>query len=151
MVDFLRGRFRRDRHHHDARHRALLRGDEVVLPGKLRRTSARGWGPWTDAQLVLGALPDGEVRWRASDPTAVGFPVARGPVDERCSDVRAVLVRDVRFQTEAFFGMDSDIVVIDGDPATIEFALPPGLADPVALRIHDLVLGGLAGPSGAGR
>jgi len=142
----LRGRFGSARREADARHRALSRGDAVALPCRLRRTSARGWGPWTSAELVLGALPDGGARWRAPDPIAVGFPATRGPVDLPFTDVVEVAVRPVRFQTEAFHGMAAEIVVVVADPSTIELALPPGESALALDRLVELLPDGAARP-----
>lgn len=108
---------------------------------KLRRTSARGWGPWTDATLVLGGLPDGEARWRADDPIAVGFPITRGAIDLAFTEVNGVWLRAVRFQSEAFWGLQAEIVVVDSERGTVEVAGPPEDAEAVADRLDQLLLG----------
>ena len=138
----LRGRFGGEQRRHEATHRALLRGDGIDLPCRLRRTSARGWGPWIDAVLALGALPDGEARWRVADPVAVGFPITRGPIDLTFTEVTEVFLRPVRFQTEAFYGKAGEIVVLAADRGTIEVALRPEHAGPVAVRLDELLFPG---------
>src|SRR4051812_6783931 len=119
MAKYKLGWFGGDRREHEERHRALSRGDAVVLPCQLRRTSSRGWGPWTEAMVDLGALPDGGARWRVLDPVAVGYPIARGSVDQPFDEVTDILLRAVRFPSEAFYGMPAEIVVVMADAATI--------------------------------
>ncbi len=118
---------------------ALSRGGPVRVPCRLRRTSARGWGPWAEAFVVLGALPDGEVRWVTDDPIAVGFASTAGRIDLPFENVTDVYLRAVRFRTEAFWGMKADIVVVPSERSTIEFAVPPGDAEPVAARLAELL------------
>lgn len=135
------------RRRRDERRRALLRGEEVALDARLRRTSARGWGPWTDVELDLGPAPDGPVDWHAEDPVALGLPVTRGPVDDRFVDVHDVWLRPVRFRTEAFWGLDGEIVVITAERATTELAVPAPIAGPLRDRLREqLGLDGLDGP-----
>lgn len=121
--------------------RSLVRGEAVRVPCKLRRTSARGWGPWTDAHVDLPAVGGIGATWHADDPIAVGFPITRGPVDEAFTDITDVLLRTVRFQTEAFFGKDAEIVVLVADPSMIELAVPADESGPLAERLGDLLLG----------
>src|SRR6187399_1231713 len=85
----------------------LSRGGPVRVPCRLRRTSARGWGPWTQAHLLLGALPDGEARWTTEDPTSVGLPSTIRVVDLPFEQVTDVYLRTVRFRSEAFWGMNN--------------------------------------------
>ena len=132
----LRAPFGRDRRQRDERRRALLRGDQVVLDGRLRRTSARGWGPWTETVLTLGALPDGPVNWHADDPIAVGLPSIRGPVDATFTEIDDVWTRDIRFRTEAFWGMEGQIIVLAAERATTELAVPAEQAGPLHQRIR---------------
>lgn len=106
------------------------------MASKLRRTSARGWGAWTDATLAFGPSPHGAVRWHVDDPVAVGLPSTRGPVTVTFTDIDEVRSRAVRFRTEAFFGMDADIVVLVSERATVELALPVDLTDPVVDRLR---------------
>lgn len=113
-------------------------GEPVVQAASMRRTSSRGWGPWTDVELHLGAGPDEGAWWHAEDPLAVGFAPARGPVDVAIAAVTSVWCRPVRFSTEAFFGMDAEIVVVEGERTTLEFALDPDLTGPVAARLAHL-------------
>ncbi len=127
------GRSRRDR---DARLRSLRRGEPVTLDGRLRRTSARGWGPWTDVAISLDALPDGAVGWHADDPVALGLSATRGPVDETFSEIDDVWSRDVRFRTEAFWGMDGQILVLAAERATTELAVATELTGPLLERIR---------------
>ena len=130
------GRGRRER---DSLRRAVVRGEAVVLEVRLRRTSARGWGPWTPAELRLGALPDGLASWHAEDPVAVGLPTVHGAVDAAFGDVDDVWTRPVRFRTEAFWGGDSQIVVVPSERTTIELSVDPELTEPVVDRLKDLL------------
>ena len=74
----------------------VVRGEHVQLDLLLRRTSARGWGPWTDAVLILGPLPDSPVSWHVADPVAVGLPVTRGPVSADFTDIERVHLFDAK-------------------------------------------------------
>lgn len=118
---------------------ALSRGGLVRVTCQLRRTSARGWGPWTEGEVLLGPLPDGEARWRTDDPVAVGFASTNEGVDLPFEDVSDVYLRSVRFRTEAFWGMDNDIVVVASERGTIEVAVRPGDAEAVAGRLAELL------------
>lgn len=115
------------------------------MAAKLRRTSARGWGAWTDSTLVFGPGPNGPVRWHVDDPIAVGLPATRGPVTTTLVDIDEVWARAVRFRTEAFFGMQADIVVLTSERGTVELALPVELTGPVVDRLRSQL--GLATPS----
>lgn len=126
------GRARRRRE--DVRRR-LLRGDAVVVPARLRRTSSRGWGAWTDVTIELGALPGGAVNWRAEDPIAVGLPSTNGPVEEEVVDVDDVWSRDIRFRSEAFWGMDGEIIVLHSDLGITEVAVPVAISQPLLDRL----------------
>jgi hypothetical protein len=117
----------------------LSRGGPVRVPCRLRRTSARGWGPWTEGVVVLGAVPDGEARWTTDDPVAVGFASTNAHVDLPFEEVSDVYLRSVRFRTEAFWGMENDIVVVASERGTVEVAVTPGDAEAVAARIDELV------------
>jgi hypothetical protein len=90
--------------------------------------------------LVLGAPTGGLARWTAEDPVAVGFAPTSDPVDLPFEAVSDVYLRSVRFRTEAFWGMQNDIVVVASERGTIEVAVPPGGAEPVATRLAQLVL-----------
>ncbi len=118
----------------------LVSGGAVGVRCKLRRTSARGWGAWTDARVELGEAPDGEARWQVEDPIAVGFAITRGAIDLAFEEVTDVWLRAVRFQTEAFFGLDAEIVVVVSDRGTIELALGRDDTAPVAQRLAVLLL-----------
>ena len=130
----------RNRKHDGALRAQLSQGGPVRVPCRLRRTSARGWGPWTEAVVVLGAVPDGEARWSTDDAVAVGFASTNRNVDLPFEEVSDVYLRSVRFRTEAFWGMDNDIVVVVSERGTIEVAVTPGDAEAVAARIAELVL-----------
>ena len=106
---------------------------------KLRRTSARGWGPWTDGVVHLGPPPNGRAEWHVDDPVAVGFSSTAGPVDQRFDEVTDVYLRSVRFRTEAFWGMEADIVVVASDRGTIELAVRPPDSDALASRLDALL------------
>lgn len=108
---------------------------------KLRRTSARGWGPWTDGVVILGPVPDNPVSWHVEDPVAVGLPVTRGAVSADFTAIDRITVRPVRFRTEAFWGMDAEIVVLHAERATTELAMPPELTGPVHERLVGQLLG----------
>lgn len=125
------------RRQRDARRRALRRGERVALDGRMRRTSARGWGPWTDVVLTLGAVPDGPVDWHADDPVAVGLPSTRGPVDATFTEIDDVWLRPVRFRSEAFWGMDGEIVVLTAERATTELAVPGMVTRLVFERVRE--------------
>lgn len=131
--------FGKAKRRHTTRRRALVRGEEVEIECRLRRTSARGWGPWTPGKVGLGPLPDGMATWHVEDPIAVGLPSVHGSVDARFADVDQVWLRPVRFQTEAFWGMDSQIVVLEGERSTVELAVVPDLVEPLAERLGDLL------------
>ena len=66
--------FGKAKRRHEALRRALVRGEAVDVDCRLRRTSARGWGPWTPGVVDLGPLPDGVATWHVDDPIAVGLP-----------------------------------------------------------------------------
>ena len=109
------------------------------MPCRLRRTSARGWGPWTEAVVTLGAVPDGEARWSTDDAVAVGFSSTNRNVDLPFEEVSDVYLRSVRFRTEAFWGMENDIIVVASERGTVEVAVTPGDAEAVASRLAELV------------
>jgi hypothetical protein len=140
----LRDRLRAGRRRPGGVAAALSRGGPLEVACRLRRTSPRGWGPWTEGSVHLGAIGGTEARWRTDDPVAVGFASTSGPVDLPFEEVTDVYLRAVRFRTEAFYGMDADIVVVDGERTTIELALAPGDAEPVAARL-DALLGPFGG------
>lgn len=106
------------------------------MAAKLRRTSARGWGAWTDATLAFGPAPDGDVRWHVDDPIAVGLPATRGPVTVTLVEIDEVWRRAPRFRTEAFHGMEADIVVLTSERGTVELALAGELTGPVVERLR---------------
>ncbi len=133
-LPFGRGSRRRE----DVRRR-LLRGDAVVVDARLRRTSSRGWGAWTDVTLDLGALPDGAVSWRAEDPIAVGLPSTNGPVEEELVDLDDLWSRDIRFRSEAFWGLDGEIFVLQSDAGTSEIAVPAALSGPLLDRLRTML------------
>lgn len=115
------------------------------MAAKLRRTSARGWGAWTDATLAFGPSPHGAVRWHVEDPIAVGLPATRGPVTVTLVEIDEVWSRAVRFRTEAFFGMEADIVVLASERGTVELALAADLTGPAMDRLRTHL--GLSDPS----
>ncbi len=119
---------------------ALETGTAVTLECSGRRTSPRGWGPWTPLVVHVGATAADGAWWHADDPLAMGFAPGRGPVDVAFSAVTAVWVRPVRFQAEAFHGMDGEIVVVEGERSTVELAVPAELVAPLAARLA-VVLG----------
>ena len=88
--------------------------------------------------MSFGALPDGEVTWHVDDPIAVGLPAVRGVVDATFTDVHEVWARPVRFETEAFWGMDAEIVVLRAERSTAELAIDPVLTSVVVARLKDL-------------
>ncbi|MCU1369228.1 MAG: hypothetical protein JWO77_422 [Ilumatobacteraceae bacterium] len=129
----------RNRRNDGALRATLSQGGPVRVPCRLRRTSARGWGPWTEGALTLGAIPDGEARWLTDDPVAVGFASTNSHVDLPFEEVSDVYLRSVRFRTEAFWGMENDIIVVASERGTVEVAVPPGDAEAVASRLAELV------------
>ena len=136
----IRDRLRNRGHRPGALAAELARGGVVAVPCKLRRTSARGWGAWTDAVVTVGAVPGGGARWATDDAIAVGFASTNDRIDLPFEEVDDVVLRSVRFRTEAFWGMDNDIVVVASDRGTVELALPPGDAEPLATRLAELLL-----------
>jgi hypothetical protein len=133
-------RVRRGRQRTAALAAQLARREPLEVPVKLRRTSARGWGGWTDAVVHLGAPPAGGARWSTADAIAVGFASTNERIDLPFEEVTDVVLRSVRFRTEAFWGMDNAIVVVASDRGTVELALPPGDAEPLAARLAELLL-----------
>lgn len=131
--------FGRSKRRRDERRRALVRGEAIDLDCRLRRTSARGWGPWTEARVSLGALPDGSATWHVEDPVAVGLPSVHGAVDARFDEIDDVWTRPVRFRSEAFWGMEAWIVVLRAERATVELACEEDLVAPLAERLADLL------------
>jgi len=125
----------RHRREQDLLRGALLRGEHVEVDCRLRRTSPRGWGPWTDALLNVGPLPDGAVSWHVEDPISVGLPSKLGVVNADFVEIDAVDLRPVRFRSEAFWGLDGDIVVLRSERATTELALPEPLLQPLYTRL----------------
>lgn len=126
----------RNRRALDSTRLALLQGAGASLDVQLRRTSSRGWGAWTPAQLAFGPLPDGEVRFRADDPLALGLPAAHGRVDATFGEVGELWTRAVRFRTEAFWGLDADIVVLGSERTTTELAIAPDLLPALLPRLR---------------
>ena len=118
----------------------LSRGGPVRVPCRLRRTSARGWGPWTEGAVLVGAVPDGGARWTTDDAVAVGFASTNDRVDLPFEEVSDVYLRSVRFRTEAFWGLANDIVVVASERGTVEVAVRPGDAEAVAARLVELLL-----------
>ena len=54
-------------------------------------------------------------------------------------------LRPVRFRTEAFWGMDAEIVVLTSERATTELALAPDVTAPVVERLREQL--GVAPPT----
>ncbi len=140
----------RNRRARDSTRLALLQGAGVSLDAHLRRTSSRGWGAWTPVRLAFEPLPDGAVRWRAEDPVAVGLPAAHGSVDATFGEVADLWTRGVRFRTEAFWGLEADIVVLGSERTTTELAVAPDLLPALLPRLRaqlhlDSVEGGPGG------
>ena len=133
----LQSPFGRDRRQRDLLRIALLRGEQVAVDCRLRRTSARGWGPWTDALVTLEAGTNGAVTWHADDPIAVGLPSTRGPVDATFTEIKHVWTRTARFRAEAFWGMEDTIVVLTAERATTELAVHPELTASLFERVRE--------------
>ncbi|MBP7630634.1 MAG: hypothetical protein KA758_09310 [Acidimicrobiales bacterium] len=131
--------FGRNRRRAEERRRAVVAGGAVTVACRLRRTSPRGWGPWTPGRLELGPVPDGGAVWHVDDPIAVGLPAVHGPVDASFPPGADVWLRPVRFQTEGFWGMDAQIVVVEDERATIELAIEPPIPEDVAARLAALL------------
>lgn len=138
--------FGRNRRRTDERLRTLRAGGAVSLDCQLRRTSPRGWGPWTPGHLELGAVGGeagaGVAVWGVTDPLAVGLPALHGPVRASFAPGAQLWVRPVRFATETFWGRDSRIVVVEDDRHTAELAFEPVLVDEVARRLSLLLEAG---------
>ncbi len=131
--------FGRKRRQTEERLAGLRSGVATVVEGRLRRTSARGWGPWTPVRITLGTLPDGAAVWHVEDPVAVGVPAVHGAVHASFASGATIWLRPVRFQTEGFWGTDAQIVVVEDDRSTIELALEPPLDQAVAERLTALL------------
>lgn len=125
----------------DLRVRRLLlaAGETVDLPCRLRRTSARGWGPWTEATLHLARRGVGRAEWEVSDPLAVGLTPSRAAHPVAIVGAISVELRKVRFREEAFEGMRAEIVVVTAERHVTEFALPVEETDEVYRRLDALV------------
>lgn len=117
----------------------LAAGQEVEVPCRLRRTSARGWGPWTDAVLLLAERGDHRAQWLASDAMAVGLTPSRADEPFPVADVVGVSVRTSRFREEAFNGPDTRIVVLTSERSVTEFCVPPDEVDEVRDRLAALI------------
>lgn len=128
--------FKRNRSSRDTVRGALLRGEAVDVPCLLRRTSARGWGPWTDAIIRVPEMTGTDVSWHVEDPVAVGQPVLRGSVDEYFTEIEHLGLRAVRFKSEAFWGIDAEIMVLTAERDTTELAFPIPVTEPVAQRLQ---------------
>ena len=135
----IRDRLGRGRQQPDDVAGQLRGGHPVTVACRLRRTSARGWGPWAEATLTLGTPPSGEARWSTDDAVAVGFASTNERVELPFEEVTDVFLRDVRFRTEAFWGMEGAIVVVASDRGTIELAVPPAQTEALAARLVDLL------------
>ncbi|MCU1452390.1 MAG: hypothetical protein JWN46_536 [Acidimicrobiales bacterium] len=129
-------RTRRERRERLAR---LAADEPVVVPCRLRRTTTRGWGPWTTGTLLLGEAASGAAEWQVEDPAAVGLTWAKARRPSPFVDVAGVELRRVRFREEAFHGMDAQIIVVTADRSTTEVALPPDETDPVYDRLAALL------------
>ncbi len=124
----------------------LAAGQEVEVPCRLRRTSARGWGPWTDGVLLLSARGVHKAEWRADDAMAVGLTPSRANEPFLVTDVVGIDVRRARFREEAFHGPDTEIVVVTAERSVTEFCVPPDEVDEVRERLGALVVEGPASP-----
>ena len=131
----MKGRHGRSRR--DVRVRLLLlaAGQEVEVPCRLRRTSARGWGPWTDGVLLLAQRGDHRAEWRVTDGLAVGLTPSKAGQAFPVADVVNVAIRTARFREEAFHGPGTEILVVTADRSVTEFCVP---AEEVAEVFHRL-------------
>ena len=118
---------------------ALVHGRAADVACPLRLTSARGWGPWTEATVRLGDEADGMITWQTDDPVAAGLPAMTGPVEAQFRQIDDAWLRPVRFKTEAFSGMDARILVLTSERTTYELAPPPELAEPMLMRMRLLL------------
>jgi hypothetical protein len=134
-------RVRHNQSRRDARVRLLLlaAGQEVEVPCRLRRTSARGWGSWTNGVLVLSARGEHRAEWRADDALAVGLTPSRALKSFRVTDVVSVVVRPARFREESFHGADTDIVVVTSERSVTEFCVPPEEVEEVFQRLGSVI------------
>jgi hypothetical protein len=76
--------------------------------------------------------------WEVDDPIAVGYAATNDRVALPFGAVTDVYLRAVRFRTEAFWGMENDIVVVVAEEGTIEVAVAPGDAEALAERLQAL-------------
>lgn len=114
-------------------------GEEVGVPGRLRRTSSRGWGPWHEGWLRL--LPGEEpshASWSPDDPTSVDLVADRGDRPVPLADPTRVELRPVRFREEAFYGLDAEVIVFGTHRRTVEVAVAPEETDAVLSRLRAL-------------
>jgi len=123
---------RRDR---SDRQRRLDAGEPVDLAARIRRTTTRGWGPWTDGELLLAGRTGGKSRWRVADPTAIGLTADQASDAREFDDIERVTLRDVRFREEAFYGQGGSIIVVSAGRSTMEIALPPAQTGEVLVRL----------------
>ena len=123
---------RRERHD---RQRRLDAGEPVELAARIRRTTTRGWGPWTDGALLLAARAGGKSRWWVADPTAIGLTADQDSDARDFDDVERVTLRDVRFREEAFYGQGGSIIVVSANRSTMEIALPPSQTGEALVRL----------------
>jgi hypothetical protein len=106
------------------------------VPCRLRRTSARGWGPWTEGVLLLAARGEYRAEWRAADALAVGLTPSRATEPFRVADVVGLEVRTARFREEAFHGAGTEIVVVTAERSVTEFCVPPEELEEVFERLE---------------
>ena len=117
------------------RRRRLAAGEPVDLTARIRSTTTRGWGPWTDGVVLLGPRHGGANQWRVDDPTAIGLTADQGAATTPFADLEQVTLRDVRFKEEAFYGHGGSIIVVTNDRSTIEIALPPAETGEALVRL----------------
>ncbi len=96
--------------------------------------------------LLLGARGEGKAEWTATDALAVGLRPSRAIKTFRVTEVVRVVVRPARFREEAFYGPDTDIVVVTAERSVTEFCVPPEEVDEVSDRLGAVVPGPQDGP-----
>jgi hypothetical protein len=117
------------------RQRRLAAGEAVELAARIRRTTTRGWGPWTDGSLLLAARTGGTSRWWVADPTAIGLTADQDNDVREFDGIERVTLRDVRFREEAFYGQGGSIIVVSADRSTTEIALPAAETGEALVRL----------------
>lgn len=132
------GRQARRRWEADRARISLAEGEAVVLAGRARRTTPRGWGTWVDGRLHLPGPEGGRAEFLVDDPSEVALVTRHGEAPVSLDPPLDVSVRPVRYKAEAFPGMAADIIVATSPQRVVEIALPPDQVELAARRLSEL-------------